>query len=115
MKKVILFILLAGFLTTANAQKKKGYEKKAEAETAYVTAKMSLNKDKATFLHDVLVDKYASAAKQIHGKELPKEEKQAIRKEGNKAAQIKLSEQFSKAEIKEINSYIKEYNANKKK
>jgi len=43
MKKVILFILLAGFLTTANAQKQTHQEKKAKVETAYVAGKMKMD------------------------------------------------------------------------
>ncbi|PCI07920.1 MAG: hypothetical protein COB73_07565 [Flavobacteriaceae bacterium] len=115
MKKVILFILLAGFLTTANAQKQTHQEKKAKVETAYVAGKMKMDKDRAAFLQDVLLEKYATVSKEIKGKNLSKEEKKVIRKSANKATNSKLTTQFSKAEVKEITSYIKEFNANKKK
>ena len=49
MKKVILFILLAGFLTTANAQKKSYQEKKAKENTTYIADKMELNKKDSNF------------------------------------------------------------------
>jgi len=115
MKKIVLFILLAGFLTTANAQKTSSKVKRAKAETEYVTSKMSLDKEKSAFLQEVLVEKYTSASEQIHAKEVSKEEKKAIRKSVNKEANSKLAEQFSKAEIKEINGFLKEYNIDKKK
>jgi len=115
MKKFILFILLAGFLTTANAQKMKGQEKKAKAETEYVTTKMNLNTKQASFLQAVLLEKYASISKQTKGVDLTKEEKKAIKKNIGKQTKAKLMTQFSKNEVKEIYGYIKEYNKNKKK
>jgi len=115
MKKIVLFILLAGFLTTANAQKKSSKIKRANAETEYVTSKMNIDKEKSAFLQEILLEKYTSASEQIHAKEVSKEEKKAIRKSVNKEANSKLALHFSKDEIKEINGFLKEYSANKKK
>ncbi|PCI07921.1 MAG: hypothetical protein COB73_07570 [Flavobacteriaceae bacterium] len=115
MKKVILFILLAGFLTTANAQKKSYQEKKAKENTTYIADKMELNKKDSNFLHEVLLEKYTSVSSQIKGNDLSKEEKKAVYKASYSVTSKKLAAQFSKDEIKEIFSLLKEINANSKK
>lgn len=45
MKKIVLFILLCGFLTTSFAQKKSNYEKRAKASSNAIADQMDLAKD----------------------------------------------------------------------
>ena len=110
MKKVILFILLAGFLTTANAQKQSYQEKKADSDTEFISTKMSLSADKTIFLHEVLLEKYQETSAEIKGKDLSQEEKKAIYKASYKKTSEKLANQFSKDEVKEIFALLKEQN-----
>jgi len=111
MKKLIFFLLLAGFLTTANAQKQTYQEKKAISDTAYITEKMELNEDKTIFLHNVLLDKYQTVSKQTKGLDLSKEAKKTIYKESYKTTVKKLTEQFTEIEVKAIFSFLKEINS----
>lgn len=115
MKKIILFILLAGFLTTANAQKKSYQEKKANENTSYIADKMDLNKDKKAFLHEVLLEKYVNTSKQINDNDLSKEEKQVIYKASYKETSKKLTKEFTKEEVNEIFAILKEQNKKNKK
>lgn len=112
MKKVILFILLAGFLTTANAQKQSYAEKKSKETTAYVAEKMNLDKDKASFLQATLLEKYVNTSKETKG--LSAEEKKVVYKKSYKVTSEKLAAQFSKDEVKEIFGFIKELNQKNK-
>jgi len=114
MKKIILFILLAGFLTTANAQKQSYQEKKAKEDTSYIAKKMDLNKDQKAFLHDVLLEKYESTSKKIKDNDLSKEEKKAIYKASYKTTSEMLAKEFTKEEVNEIFALLKEINKNNK-
>lgn len=115
MKKLVLFILLAGFITTANAQKQTYQEKKAKESTEYIAKKMKLNKGDKTFLHDVLLEKFQNVSEQIKGNDLSKEEKESVYKESYKETLSKLAENFSKDEIQEVFDLLKEFNKNSKK
>ena len=117
MKKIILFFLLCGFLTSANAQKQSYQEKKASTNADYIADEMSFDDAQKTFLYSVLLEKYEGTSKQIKGKDLSQEEKQVIYKKSYKDTVDKLSEKFSKDEINEINALLKKQNqkANQKK
>jgi|LGVF01.1.fsa_nt_gb hypothetical protein len=115
MKKVILFILLFGILTNVNAQKQSRAAKKATAQTDYVAQKMKFNDAQKLFLHNVLLERYESVAKQIKGKDLSKEEKKSIYKKTNTVMTERLTAEFSKDEIKHIKALLKEHNQSKKK
>ena len=117
MRKIVLFILLAGFLTTGFAQKE-SYAKKASKENAaYVMKHMSLKKDKTAFLQGVLLNKYESVSKEIkaQGSDISKEDKKAIYNKSYKKMMADLSQEFSKEEINRINKLLKEQNENRKK
>lgn len=113
MKKIVLFILLAGFLTTANAQKKSPQEKRANESTSYVAKKMKLNEDQKSYFHSVLLEKYVSTSKQVKDKNLSSDEKKAIYKKSHKETSKKLAEEFTKDEVKEIFELLKELNKKK--
>lgn len=115
MKKIVLFILLAGFLTTANAQKKSYQEKKATTNTEYVADKMNLDDAQKTFLHSVLLEKYVNTSEQTKDKDLSKEEKKVIYKASYKITSEKLAKKFTKEEVKEIYASLKELSAKHKK
>ena len=108
-------MLLFGFLTNVNAQKQSKAAKKAIAQTDHVAQKMNFNNAQKLFLHNVLLERYESAAKQIKGKDLSKEEKKAIYKKTNELMNEKLTAEFSKDETKQIKALLKEYNQSKKK
>ena len=110
MKKIILFILLAGFLTTANAQKPTYPEKKAKENTSYIVEKMDFDKTQKTYLHGVLLGKYESIYKQIKGHDLSQEEKKVIYKASHKETSEELAKEFSKEEVNEIFALLKEQN-----
>lgn len=115
MKKVFLFLMLCGFMTTGIAQNK-NVIKRAKATTAYVAEQMSLNDEQSKFLEEVLTEKMADTSSKINGKNLSKEEKKAIYGESHKKTAKKLSEKFSKDEAQAIFGHIKEFNKlNKKK
>ena len=115
MRKVILVLLLFGFLTNVNAQKQSREAKKAIEQTDYVASRMKLNDSKKLFLHNVLLEKFESTSKQVKGKDLSKEEKKSIRKKTNTVMNERLKAEFSKDEIKQIKALLKEYNQSKKK
>jgi len=115
MKKMMLFILLFGSLTMVNAQKQSYQEKKAIEQTDYVSSRMKLNDSKKLFLHNVLLEKYESISKQVKGKGLSKEQKKVINKKINTAMTERLTTEFSKKEVKEIKTLLKEQNKSKKK
>lgn len=115
MKKIILFILLFGFLNTVHAQKQSHQEKKAETNADYIAGEMNFDKDQKIYLFDALLEKYKGTSKQIKGKDLTKEEKQVIYKKYNKELNTKLSAKFSKNDIKEIKAHLKTQNEKMKK
>jgi hypothetical protein len=110
MKKIILFILLSGFLTTVHSQKQSNQEKKAIVNTDYVANEMKFDDDQKVFLYNVLLDKYEGTSKQIKGKDLTKEEKQVIYKKSNQELNEKLLKEFSKNDVKEIKALLKQQN-----
>ena len=115
MKKIILFILLFGFLTSVHAQKQSHQEKKAETNADFIADEMNFDNDQKTYLHDVLLEKYEGTSKQIKGKDLTKEEKQVIYKKSNKELYTKLSAKFSENDIKDIKAHLREQNEKMKK
>lgn len=114
-KKSILVVLLVATSISAFAQKKSMAEKRAEQATNYVAEKMSFNDGQKAFLNEVYLEKFGSVIKQTQGKELSKEERKPIYQAANKAAMTKLKEQFTMAQIKEINKYQQEANKQAKK
>lgn len=114
MKKIILLIVLCGFLSTANAQRQSYQEKKATTNAQYIADNMDLNENKQTLLYAILLNKYEETSKQIKGNDLSKEEKKIIYRQSFKDTNDKLSAIFSKEEIKTVNALLKEQNQKKK-
>ena len=110
MKKIILLIVLCGFLSTANAQRQSYQEKKATTNAQHIAEAMDLNESEQTLLYAILLDKYEETSKQIKGNDLSNEEKKVIYNKSFKDTNDKLSVLFSKEEIKSINSLLKEQN-----
>ena len=110
MKKIILLIVLCGFLSTANAQRQSYQEKKATINAQHIADKMNLNDSQQTALYAILLGKYEETSKQIKGNDLSKQEKKIIYNKSYKDTNDKLSVLFSKEEIKSINSLLKEQN-----
>lgn len=114
MKKIILLIVLCGFLSTANAQRQSYQEKKATTNAQYIADNMDLSDSQQTKLYSILLGKYQETSKQIKGNDLSNEEKKIIYKKSYKDTNDKLSTLFSKEEIKTINLLLKEQNKKKK-
>ncbi len=117
MKKLALFILFAGFLTTGFAQKQSYAQKASKEKAAYVAEHMSLKKNKATFLEGVLLNKYESVSKEVKaaGSDISQEDKKAIYKKSNKKMMADLSQEFSKEEISRIKKLLKEQKEKRRK
>ena len=114
MKKIILLIVLCGFLSTANAQRQSYQEKKATTNAQYIADNMDLSDSQQTKLYSILLSKYQETSKQIKGNDLSNEEKKIIYKKSYKDTNDKLSALFSKEEIKTVNLLLKEQNKKKK-
>ena len=114
MKKIILLIVLCGFLSTTNAQKQSYQEKKATTNAQHIADKMDLNDSQQTKLYSILLGKYQETSKQIKGNDLSNEEKKIIYKKLYKDTNDKLSALFSKEEINRVNVLLKEQNKKKK-
>ena len=114
MKKIILLIVLCGFLSTANAQRQSYQEKKATTNAQHIAEAMDLNESEQTLLYAILLDKYEETSKQINGNDLSNEEKKIIYRQSFKDTNDKLSAIFSKEEIKTVNALLKEQNQKKK-
>lgn len=116
LKTISVTILLICFTINTQAQQKKSYpQKRANAYTEYIALKMDLKSDKKTFLHEVLLAKYESNSTHNKNKSLSQDEKKEIYKQSFKETNAKLSEQFSKEEISQINELIKAKNKASKK
>ena len=113
MKKIIVLIVLCGFLSTANAQKLTYQEKKATANAQHIADKMDLNESQQTVLYAILLGKYEETSRQIKGNDLSNEEKKIIYKKSYKDTNDKLSVLFSKEEINVVNALLKEKNQKK--
>lgn len=114
MKKIIVLIVLCGFLSTANAQKLTYQEKKATANAQHIADKMDLNESQQTVLYAILLGKYEETSNQIKGNDLSNEEKKIIYRQSFKDTNDKLSAIFSKEEINTVNALLKEQNQKKK-
>ncbi len=114
MKKIILLIVLCGFLSTANAQRQSYQEKKATTNAQYIADNMDLSDSQQTKLYSILLGKYQETSKQIKGNDLSNEEKKIIYKKSYKDTNDKLSALFSQEEIKTVNVLLKEQNKKKK-
>ena len=114
MKKIILLIVLCGFLSTANAQRQSYQEKKATTNAQHIAEAMDLNESEQTLLYAILLDKYEETSKQIKGNDLSKEEKKIIYNKSYKDTNDKLSVLSSKEEIKTVNALLKKQNQKKK-
>lgn len=115
MKKIFLFVLFAGLLTTGYAQKQSYAEKTSKENASIISKEMDLNKERAAFLETTLLNKYNSVSKQTKGKDLSKEDKKAIYKESHQSFVKNLSEKFSKEEINKIKELLKKQNQQNKK
>lgn len=116
MKKIVLFILLAGFLTTGFAQKKNYAVKVSKENATFIAKQMSLNKDKTKFIEGVLLEKYQGVSKELkNNPTISQEEKKAIYKKSYKKLLTDLSQEFSKKDINRINKLLKEQNNKRKK
>ena len=114
MKKIILLIVLCGFLSTANAQRQSYQEKKATTNAQHIADTMDLNESEQTLLYAILLGKYEETSKQIKGNDLSKQEKKIIYNKSYKDTNDKLSVLFSKEEIKTVNALLKKQNQKKK-
>jgi len=115
MKRLIILILLTGFVGNIQAQKKKTHKDIAIAQADYVSSRMNFNDEQKLFLYNALMEKFQSTSGQIKGKGLSKEEKKVIFKQSNKALFDKLSTKFSKEEIKKIKTYLRAYQEKNRK
>ena len=101
MKKIIIAVILFTAVSI-HAQKNNYIEKRAKTISEHIITEMNLTKDQATFLEDILYEKYSSNASKIRGKNLSKEEKKEIYRAAFIATRKKLSEHFSKKEVTQI-------------
>jgi hypothetical protein len=110
MKKIIIsavFFLMAISVVFAQTPNKKQIEK-ADNITKYLVEKMAFDDTKAAFFKEALLAKLAGAAAETKGK--TPEEKKVINKKHQTAFETKLTEKFTKAEIKQINQHVKAFN-----
>ena len=112
MKKLLLLAVLAVFAINTNAQGKKTV-KKITAQVEYVAQEMKLDAPKQAFLQESLLANYTAKSKEIKG--LSKEEKKVVSKRYKKEFVKTLEANFSKAEIKQIETLLKKYNKENKK
>jgi len=117
MRKIVLFILLTGFLTTGFAQAESYSQRVSKENAAYVAKDMNLKKDKTKYLEGVLLVKYESVAKELKaaGSDISQEDRKAIYKKSYNKLISDLSQEFSKEEISRINKLLKEQNEKRKK
>lgn len=116
LKTISITFLLFCFTINIQAQEKKSNaQKRAVENSEFITSKMDLSAEQATFLQNVLLEKYESNSKKIKGQNLSQEEKKAIYKQSHKDTNAKLSEKFSKEEINQINELVKAKNKESKK
>lgn len=117
MRKIVLFILLAGFLTTGFAQEKSYAERVSKENATYVAKDMRLKKDKTKYLEGVLLVKYESVSKGLKaaGSDVSQDDRKAIYKKSYDILMSDLSQEFSQEEIIRINKLLKEQNEKRKK
>ncbi len=112
MKKLILFLAFIGLTLSVNAQNKKVKERATEA-TEFINKTMKLNDANKSFLYKTLLNSFDSTYKKAKG--VPKEQKKTVYKEARKSLNKALSEKFSKDEVKQINTLLKEYKKQSRK
>ena len=117
MRKIVLFILLTGFLTTGFAQEESYAQRVSKENATYVAKDMNLKKEKTKYLEGVLLFKYESVAKELKvaGSYVSQENRKAIYKKSYDKLMSDLSQEFSKEEILRINKLLKEQNEKRKK
>lgn len=105
MKKLILMMAIIGLTISVNAQSQKMVDK-AESYSEYVAKAMDLNDVDKLFLNVSLLNSYKDAAERKKG--LSKEEKKVVNKEIRVELKTELGKTFSKEEVKEIFTLMKE-------
>lgn len=114
MKKIVLFILLCGFLTTSFAQKKSNYEKRAKASSNAIADQMDLTKDQKKLLYTSLVERQERNFSQIKGKDLTQKERSVIFEESHKIMVKKLSIKFTQNEILRVTKILRKQQEKKR-
>ena len=112
MKKLFLFLAFIGLTLTVNAQNKRTKERATEA-TEFINKTMKLNDANKSFLYETILNSFDSTAKKAKG--LTKEQKKIVYKESRKLLNKALSEKFTKDQVKQINTLLKEYKQQAKK
>lgn len=115
MKNLILFITLFGIITTGFSQKKSNFEKRAKRSSNAIANEMNLDKEQTAFLYEAILERQQRNFNQIKGQELTKAAKKEIYQASHKTMNDKLSNKFTKAEIKKINGIIRAQQEKKKK
>lgn len=116
MKNLLIVFLFIATSFTVNAQKKNAYaDKLAKGSSEYCAKELSLNSAKQDFLYTEMYTRIVANQKEVSGKNLTKEEKQAVYKKTHKAFMKALSAEFSKDEIKQIVKLNQEYTKSLKK
>ena len=116
LKTISITILLICFTINVQAQQKKTYPQKRAADyTEFISSEMNMNADQETYLHEVLLNKFETNSKRNKDNNLSQEEKKQLYKQSFKETSTKLSEQFSKEEVDQINELIKTKNKASKK
>ena len=114
MKKLVLLAIIAVFAINTNAQSKA--ISKATAAAEYVATEMKLDADKSAFLKTTLVEKATKLAEKIKSTpDITKEQKKEIAKKCKKHTAKDLEAKFTKKEIKQINTLLKQYKKDHKK
>ncbi len=116
LKNIFLIVLFLSVANQTQAQEKKSNaENRAAKSMKNVTTQMKLSSDQEVLLADALVARYKNNAEKVNGKDLAKEEKQKIYRDTHKTFMKSLNPKFSKKEIEQINTILKEENKKAKK
>jgi hypothetical protein len=101
-------VLLLG----ANAQSKRTIERATEA-TEYINKVMKFDDTNKSFLYEALLNSFDNTAKKVKG--LEKEQRKIVYKDAKKLLDKSLFEKFSKGEVKQITTLLREYKKSAKK
>jgi hypothetical protein len=117
MRKIVLFILLTGFLLTGFAQEASYADRVSKENANYVAKGMNLKKDKTKYLESVLLVKYKSVSEELKAakSDISREDRKAIYQKSYDKLMSDLSKEFSQEEIISINKLLKEQNEKRKK
>lgn len=110
MKRLVVFILFLSFSLNSFAQKiPKHVVKRAHSASEHISNVLNFNETQQNHLHEILIKKYDSNRKSIHGKNLSQDQKREIYRASFIETKKDLSEKFSPNEVNMINKHHREW------